>query len=168
MMAKYITLFILLCATLPAAQAQRRADSTAVANTWQALLNVCKNVDFANPQTIDKGMFYKAAQYIIYRGNDKKRAWKTFANYNHAAEKKAVDEICIRINETINRDSNYHIKKYLTEKESEGTWHVLIVHYQKNGMEKEAAFAFLKIGRRFAISFMSTGICLSSSSSIIK
>ncbi len=33
-------------------------------------------------------MFYKAAPYIIYRGSDKKRAWKDFANYSIGEEKK--------------------------------------------------------------------------------
>lgn len=34
------------------------------------------------------GTFYKAARYIIYRGDDKNRNWKDFANYNKADEKK--------------------------------------------------------------------------------
>jgi hypothetical protein len=148
---KFLTLLLLSFALVPFAHAQRSADSTAAAKTLKALLTVCKNVDFADPETMNKGLFYKAAQYIIYRGADKKRAWKTFANYNKAEDKKGVDEVCTRINETVNRDSSYRIVKYLTQKESEGTWHVLVVHYQKKGVEKEAAFAFLKIGKRFGL-----------------
>ncbi len=148
---KYFSLLMLLIALAYHTKAQRTADSTATANTLNALLTVCKNVDFADPQTTSKGMFYKAAQYIVYRGADKKRAWKTFANYSKAADKRAVDEVCIRINETINRDSSYRIVQYLSQKESEGTWHILIVRYQQKGEEKEAAFAFLKIGKRFAL-----------------
>ncbi len=34
------------------------------------------------------GMYYKAAPYIVYRGDDKQRSWKDFANYNNADEKK--------------------------------------------------------------------------------
>jgi hypothetical protein len=115
------------------------------------LLSVCKNVDFADPKTNQLGVFYKAAPYIIYRGDDKKRAWKSFANYSNAEEKKGVDEVCTRINESVNRDSSYKIVKYITEKESEGIWHILMVSYKKNGTEKNAAFAFLKIGKRFGL-----------------
>jgi hypothetical protein len=115
------------------------------------LLTVCKNVDFANPETVNKGMLYKAAQYIIYRGADKKKAWKTFTDYSKAEDKKRVEEVCMRINGTITPDTDYRIVKYSTEKESEGTWHVLMVRYKKDGAEKEAAFAFLKIGKRFGL-----------------
>ena len=96
-------------------------------------------------------MFYKAAPYIIYRGSDEKRAWKDFANYSIAEEKKGVDAVCIRINESVNRDSSYRIVKYVTEKESEGKWHILMMSYIKNGAEKKTAFAFLKIGNRFGL-----------------
>ena len=150
-----LKLFILLITTpalLPVAKAQNaQNDSAAVATSFKELLSICKNVDFGDPETKTLGIFYKAAPYVVYRGADKKRAWKTSANYSNAEEKKGVDEVCIRINETVNRDKNYQIIKYLTEKESEGTWHVLMVSYKKNGVEKKAAFAFLKIFNRFAL-----------------
>lgn len=128
-----------------------KADSSAVAATFRSLLDICKNVDFSDPKTQKLGMFYKAARYIVYRGDDKKRAWKVFANYSNAEEKKGVDEICTRINGSVNRDSSYTISRYFTEKESEGTWHVLMVNYRRNGIEKKAAFAFLKIGNSFGL-----------------
>ncbi len=150
-----LKLFILLTtalAFLPVAKAQNvQTDSAAVAAAFKELLSISKNVDFGDPETKTLGMFYKAAPYVVYRGSDKKRAWKTTANYSNAEEKKGVDEVCIRINETVNRDKDYLITKYLTEKESEGTWHVLMVSYKKNGVEKKAAFAFLKIYNRFAL-----------------
>ena len=152
MTSKHILLFIASFASLTFAKAQnKKTDSTKVATTLGSLLSVCKNVDFADPETTKQGMFYKAAPYIIYQGSDKKRAWKEFANYSKAEDKKGVDEICTRINETVNRDSSYQIVKYFTEKESEGVWHVLMVSYKKKGIEKKAAFAFLKIGNRFGL-----------------
>jgi hypothetical protein len=152
MTAKHFTLLLLSLALLPFAKAQQRiADSAAVAKTLRSLLAVCKNVDFADPKTTQAGMFYKAAPYIIYRGSNKKRAWKSFTRYNQAEEKQGVDEICTRINETVNRDTNYTITRYFTQKESEGTWHALTLSYKKNGLLKEAIFAFLKIGRRFGL-----------------
>jgi hypothetical protein len=152
MTAKRYTLLLLSLAILPFAKAQQRtADSAAAAKTLQSLLAACKNVDFSDPKTAAAGIFYKAAPYIIYCGADKKRAWKSFANYSRAEDKKGVDEVCIRINETVNRDAAYKIVKYITEKESEGTWHVLVISYKKNDVAKEAAFAFLKIGKRFGL-----------------
>lgn len=152
MKSKHFILFITAFASLSFAEAQnKKADSAAAATTLKSLLSVCKNVDFADPNTTKLGTFYKAAPYIIYQGDDKKRAWKVFANYSNAEDKKGVDEVCTRINETVNRDSSYQIVKYFTEKESEGIWHVLMVSYKKNGSEKKVSFAFLKIGKRFGL-----------------
>jgi hypothetical protein len=149
MKLKSFILFIGLFAFSSITNAQN--DSAAAARTLKSLLSICKNVDFGDPKTSELGMFYKAAQYIVYRGEDKKRAWKVFANYSDAEDKKGVDEICTRINGTVNRDNNYTITKYFTEKESEGTWHILMVSYKRNGTEKKAAFAFLKIAGRFGL-----------------
>ncbi len=129
----------------------KKADSTAIAKIVKSLLTICKNVDFADTNTTKLGTFYKAAQYIIYQGNDEIRKWKSFANYRDAEDKKGVDQVCTRINESVNRDSSYTIVKYFTEKESEGIWHILMVSYKKKEIEKKSAFAFLKIGNRFGL-----------------
>ena len=116
------------------------------------LLLICRSVNFADPQVTKLGTFYKAASYIVYRGDDKARAWKVMSDYTKEYDKKGVDDVCERINRTANQDSlGYKIIKYFTEKESEGTWHVLMVSYKKKGVEKTAAFAFLKIGNRFGL-----------------
>ena len=152
MTTKNCILFIIGFASWSFAKAQiTKTDSTKAAATLKSLLSVCKNVDFADPKTTESGIFYKAAPYIIYRGGDKKRAWKDFANYSNAEEKKGVDAVCIRINESVNRDSSYKIIQYITQKEGEGTWHILMVSYKKNNADKKAAFAFLKIGSRFGL-----------------
>jgi hypothetical protein len=152
MKTKLFMLFIAAFAFLPPAKAQNtNTDSAAVDFTLKSLLDVCKNVDFGDPKTTSLGTFYKAAPYIVYQGSDTKRAWKAFADYSTAEEKKGVDEICTRINGSVNQDNHYEIIRYATEKESEGLWHVLIVSYQKNGVEKKAAFAFLKIGNRIGL-----------------
>jgi hypothetical protein len=127
------------------------ADSAAVAKTLTDLLYICKHVDFSDPETINQGTFYKAAPYIIYRGDDKARSWKDFANYANPEEKTGVDNVCFKINGSVNQDSAYTILKYSTETESEGTWHVLVVSYMKRGVMKKSAFAFLKIGNRYGL-----------------
>ncbi len=152
MKSKKRFLFIAAVGIFSFANAQdNKVDSTATAKTLKSLLSVCKNVDFTDPNTTKLGLFYKAAQYIIYQGNDEKRKWKSFANYHEAEDKKGVDQVCTRINESVNRDSSYTIVKYFTEKESEGIWHILMVSYKKKGIEKKSAFAFLKIGNRFGL-----------------
>jgi hypothetical protein len=129
-----------------------KTDSVQVAKTLHELLLICRSVNFADPQVTKLGAFYKAAPYIVYRGDDKKRAWKVMSDYTNEYEKKGVDDVCERINRTANQDSSgYKIIKYFTEKESEGTWHVLMVSYKKKGVEKTAAYAFLKIGNKFGL-----------------
>ncbi len=129
-----------------------KTDSVLVAQTLHELLRICRSVNFADPNVTRLGTFYQAAPYIVYRGDDKKRAWKTMSDYTNAYEKKGVDDACERINRTANQDSTgYKIIKYMTEKESEGTWHVLVVSYKKRGEMKTAAFAFLRIGNRFGL-----------------
>ena len=150
---KYLHLLFMLMLLHSALKAQTpKADSAQVAKTLHELLLICRSVNFADPKVKQLGTFYKAAPYIVYRGDDKARAWKVMSDYTKEYDKKGVDDVCERINRTANQDSlGYKIIKYFTEKESEGTWHVLMVSYKKKGVEKTAAFAFLKIGNRFGL-----------------
>ncbi len=127
------------------------ADSLNAAKALNVLVTICRAVDFSDPMVSKLGTFYKAAPFIVYRGDDKIRAWKDFTNYENADEKKGVDQICLRINQTLSPGSDFKIVKYSTEKESEGIWHVLTVSYNKKGGIKKAAFAFLKINNRFGL-----------------
>ncbi len=147
----FIALFVVVFCKSSKAQTTK-ADSLQLAKTFHELLLICRRVDFADPKVSQLGIFYKAAPYVVYRGDDKKRAWKVMSDYTNAYEKKGVDDICERINRTANQDSSgYKIIKYFTEKESEGTWHVLMVTYKKKGVEKTAAYAFIKIGNKFGL-----------------
>lgn len=130
---------------------KNKADSIQLAKTLNELVTICRTVNFADPKVKELGAFYKAAPYIVYRGDDTKRAWKVFSDYTNEYEKKGVDDICESINRTANQDSAYKIIKYITKKESEGTWHVLTVSYKKKGVERTALFAFLKIGNKFGL-----------------
>ena len=147
----FIAIFVL--GTGYSSQAQTtKADSLQLAKTLHELLLICRTVDFADPKVTKLGAFYKAAPYVVYRGDDKKRAWKVMSDYTNDYEKKGVDDICERINRTANQDtSGYKIIKYFTEKESEGIWHILVVTYKKKGVEKTAAYAFIKIGSKFGL-----------------
>ncbi len=126
-------------------------DSATLAKTFNELTELCKNVDFTDPKSFELGYFYKAAPYIVYRGEDAKRKWKTAADYSKSEDKTGVDAVCEKINQTVNQDKNYKIVQYFTEKESEGTWHVLMVTFIKKSVEKKAAFAFLNINGKFLL-----------------
>ena len=118
MILRYLVPFLLLFLASPCLNAQTNAgDSLQVAKTLKALLAICRSVDFADLKTAELGTFYKAAPYIVFRGDDQKRKWKDFANYKNAEEKKGVDEVCFRINANVNQDSSYKIIRYFTEKD---------------------------------------------------
>jgi hypothetical protein len=153
MKLKYLLLLMMAFTAGFNAEAQaNKTDSAQLAKTLHDLLRICRKVNFADPNVTKLGTFYNAAPYIVYRGDDKTRAWKVMADYTNAYEKKGVDEVCERINRTANQDSSgYKIIKYITEKESEGTWHVLMITYKIKGVEKKAAYAFLKIGNKFGL-----------------
>lgn len=152
MMKKYFLITALVLAFGATSKAQTKAsDSLEVVTVFKNLLAECKNVDFSDPKVLSVGTFYKAAPFIIYRGEDKKRAWKDFANYSNSTEKTGVDEVCYKINSTINQDSSYTILKFHKEKESEGEWNVLTISYLRKGNQKEIAFAFLKVNNKFGL-----------------
>ena len=142
----FVSVFVLL-----ATAQNKKSDSLTVATTFKELLSICHNVDFNDPKVQDSGMFYKATPYIIYRGKDQRRNWVDFTNYKNADEIERVDGVCTHINKVLPPDNSYTITKYFTEKESEGVWHVLMVTTKIKSVDKELAFAFLKVGSRFGI-----------------
>jgi hypothetical protein len=121
------------------------ADSVKIVKRMQELLYICRNIDFGDPKTGEIGTFYKAAPYIAYRGENKMRAWKDTVNYRNPGERKAVDDICFKINQTLNQDTAYKILKYITQTEPDGVWHVIFISYKRKGVEKKIVYAFLKI-----------------------
>jgi hypothetical protein len=153
MKLKYLLLLMIAFTLGFNAKAQaNKTDSAQVAKTLHDLLRLCRSVNFSDPNVTKLGTFYNAAPYIVYRGDDKMRAWKVMSDYTNEYEKKGVNDICERINRTANRDSaGYKITKYISEKQSEGTWHVLMVSYKVKGVEKTATYAFLKIGNKFGL-----------------
>lgn len=124
------------------------ADSVKVARTLTELLTICDAVNTSEQTSLN---FHRAAPYIVYRGDDKSRMWNDFANYSNVHEKEVVDNICLRINGYVRQDKKYKLTGYQTATESEGQWHVIIVSFKIEGVEKQVAFAFLKIKGKFAL-----------------
>ncbi len=131
--------------------AQKASDSLQVVNTMKELFAICRSVDFNDPKTKSLGTFYKAAPYIVYSGDDQKRTWKDFTNYNNTEEKKVVDQTCLRINEMFNAEGSYQVVRYYYRREAEGIWHVLLVTYKKKDIVRRATFAFFQIGNRYGL-----------------
>ena len=132
--------------------AQTKAkDSASAAKILKTLSHMIRLVNLHDTGSILKGKLDKVAPYIIYRGKDKKRNWKTFCVPANKEDRERIIEICRKINHLINLDSVYTIVKYHTKKESEGIWHALDITYHKMGEEKKIIFAFLKIGKRMGL-----------------
>ena len=129
----------------------RDSDSARLAAVIHEFLRICRSVDFADPKVQELGPFYKAAPYIAYMGDDESRKWKDVADYTKPEERIQVDDICSKINNTVNQDSNYKFIGYRIEHESEGTWHAMTISHKKKGENKRTALAFLKIGDRFIL-----------------
>lgn len=148
MKTRYILPIVLVLLFPAASMAQ---DSAKVVNTLREFLALCRTADLSDPKAAELGLFYKAAPYIIYRGDDDERRWKSAANYRDPKDKEQVDEICTKINHNVNLDTNYTVKRYTTDQESEGEWHLVEVHYMKNGSKRKAVFGFLKVNDKFLL-----------------
>jgi hypothetical protein len=150
-MKRIILLQITFIFTLNVLGQKPKSDSMQVVQTLQELLLICKTVDFNDPNEKKLGPFYKASNFIIYRGENKNRAWKDYANYKNSNEKKEVDAVCERINNSVNQDPNYKIIKFFTKRESEGKWYIVEVLYFKQEQSKKAVFAFLKVKGHYGL-----------------
>jgi hypothetical protein len=122
------------------ANAQRKADSLAVTKTFNALLQACKAGDGA-----------KASLYILNTRSESDRAYKTFADYSDPNDKEAVDKWMKVINRDILGAQQYQVKMYVTNKESEGVWHILMLSCKANGKTYTIGAAFLKVGDKFGL-----------------
>jgi hypothetical protein len=120
----------------------KNTDSADAEIVLKTLLKICKKDSVSIAKV-------NIAPYIVYKGADEKRSWKSTCNYNKEEDKIRVDEMYTRLKKSTSLDSNYTIIHYLTEKESEGVWHVLVTELKKDGELQHVAYAFLKLGTRF-------------------
>jgi len=128
----------------------RKKDSVAVVAAFERLAGICDYGYNAKPGE-DSIRYAHAAKYLVYRGDNKQRAWKVLMDYANPADKNVVEELLSKFKRSIVRDCNHHFVKYFTEKESEGIWHVLVVEYEKKSGARQVSYAFLKIGNRFGL-----------------
>lgn len=94
---------------------------------------------------------YKAAsKYIVYRGDDTTRKWKDVYNFKNEDEQKDVIAVCREIKSYLEEGGDYELTDFTEEEESEGTWYIWLVEFKK-GTHKKVHFAFLKIGKKYAL-----------------
>jgi len=114
-------------------------DSTAVAESFQKVLEICQSKSAAD-----------LAPYVVYRGPDKERNGKDVCNYTNEQEKQEINTIFSQFKDW--DLTTYKIKEYMTQKKSNGTMlHGLSISYQLDGESKEILVAFLKINENYAI-----------------
>jgi hypothetical protein len=150
-MKNFIVVLFLLSLSKPSNAQSRNEDSIKVVNTLLYILQNSAHVNFSDTNVLKLGTFYKVAPYIVYRGKDLKRKWKDNCNYALEEDKLGVDEICFKLNRTINKVDTFIIEKYSTEKESEGIWHILTISFNLKGKNKVMQFAFLKPGKTYLL-----------------
>jgi hypothetical protein len=97
------------------------------------------------------GEFDEAAGYVVYRGEDELRKWKTVYDYDTEEGQKAAHGLCNRINAYLLAADSYEFEDYETEEESEGVWHVWEVVFVKGGDSKVVFFAFLMVEGVYAL-----------------
>ncbi|MCH8904911.1 MAG: hypothetical protein IIA45_13475 [Bacteroidetes bacterium] len=148
------SVFVLLLTFLSsfAGAQEQNVDSIHVNKALNDLFTICEEADSSRQEFIDKGLFYKAAPMVVYRGKNKKRRWKDVANYSEPKEKEAVDAVCLWIKEAVTISSDITMGKFKIHEESIGILYVQQVTFIINDKENKTYFTFLKIGDQFALS----------------
>lgn len=150
-MKKILAFLFLFCLVNQSNAQNKKEDSIKVVNTLLYILQNTAYVNFSDSNVHKFGTFYKVAPYIVYQGKNLNRKWKDSCNYLLDEDKLGVDEICFKLNRTINKADTFIIEKYSTEKESEGVWHVLTISFNLKGRNKIMQFAFLKPRNTFLL-----------------
>ena len=90
------------------------------------------------------------ARYIVYRGKNAERKWKDISNSWEEDEMMRVKLIKAMIKNQF-LPYKYEFVNFHSETESEGTWYVWEMKYNKDGEDKKMFFAFLKIKGKYAL-----------------
>ena len=99
---------------------------------------------------VKAGKNAEAAAYIVYRGDDEARKWKSVCDYSAADEKRQVDRVCDDLREVIALGKPTFVK-FDSEKESEGTWLVWEVKFGEGDSAKSIHMACLEIDGKIAL-----------------
>ncbi len=112
----------------------------AVRQRIEELFTLCKD-----------GEYETAAGYIVNRGEDELRQWKTVHDYSTEESRKAVHGVCNTLNAYLSASDSWQFEDFETEEESEGVWLVQEVAFWKGGQMQTLILAFLEVEGVYAL-----------------
>ena len=147
-MKKYTLLFCFLLLLLSKSYAQK--DSIQVAERLNGLMEVCRKMDFSDPNIMKLGVYYKAADFFIYKGVDAERNLKTSIDYSQKMEKSYVDKICKALNVLLSHNSECVLGAFSKEEKMEGVVYSIDLLYRDSEYDgfSSKIFSFIKVGSK--------------------
>lgn len=132
-----LPLLLLLTASLPHDNA---AQARLVKKQLTALLAACKSNDYT-----------RAAKYIVYRGPDKRREWKSAANYSNEAEQESIRGVCDRIGASLTLDATPEFARFTMQKEGTQEWGAWELVFEAESQQERILFAFVKVRGKYLL-----------------
>ena len=93
----------------------------------------------------------QAGAYCVYRGPDEARRWHDVYHYAAKDEREEINSICYRIRSYLNKSKSYKFGRFWCKEQLEGEWCAWEVLFTRTRSPETVAFAFLKVGRRYAL-----------------
>ena len=118
----------------------KREKSTQVRKRLSELFALCQANDLK-----------RAGAYCVYRGTDRARRWHDVYHVAVKEEREEINSICYRIRDYLDRSKSYEFDHFWCKEQVEGEWCAWEVQFRRTGSAETVAFAFLKVGRRYAL-----------------
>ena len=94
----------------------------------------------------------RTAAYCVYRGPDEARRWHDVYHFAAKDEREEIESICYRIRNYLHESKSYQFGRFWCKEQLEGEWCAWEVRwFRRTGAAENVAFAFLKVGRRYAL-----------------
>lgn len=147
-MKKTSLLFCLLILLIGNSYAQK--DSVQVAERLNGLIDVCGKMDFSDPNIMKLGVYYKAADFFVYKGVDADRNLKSPIDYSQKTEKAYVDKVCKSLNALLSHHSECVLGAFTKEEKMEGTVYSIDLLYRDSEYDgfSNRVFSFIKVGSK--------------------
>lgn len=125
-------------------------DSVQVAERLNGLMDVCRKIDFSDPNIMKLGVYYKAADFFIYKGADAERSLKAPIDYTQKMEKAYVDKACKSLNALLSHNSECVLGSFLKEEKMEGIVYSIDLLYRDSQYDgfSNRIFSFIKVGSK--------------------
>lgn len=140
--------FLIAFIALSFTQVKAQKDSVKVAERLNSLMDVCRKIDFSDPNIMKLGIYYKAADFFIYKGVDGNRNLKSAIDYAIKSEKAYVDEHCKSVNALLSKNSDCVLGAFKSEEKMEGKTYFIDLKYRDNPYEAYdfKTFSYIKVG----------------------